>query len=129
MKSFINCKICGKELGGKQQMFCSLRCKNKTHQCYQAQQDRGLQRKLQIVKELGGKCSICNYNKNLSALTFHHQNPKRKDFKLDIRSLSNRKFSKIQNELQKCILVCHNCHSEIHHPLAQLSIISLSRLL
>lgn len=97
-------------------MFCSSNCKNKTHQSYKAQQDRGLQRKLQIVNEFGGKCSICGYKKNLSALAFHHQDPSKKDFKLDIRSLSNRKFSAIQNELQKCILICHNCHSELHHP-------------
>lgn len=97
-------------------MFCSSSCKNKTHQSYKAQQDRGLQRKLQIVNEFGGKCSICGYKKNLSALTFHHQDPSKKEFKLDIRSLSNRKFSAISDELKKCILLCHNCHSEIHHP-------------
>jgi len=64
----------------------------------------------------GGKCAICGYKKNMTALTFHHKDPNKKEFKLDIRSLSNRTFSKIQLELTKCILVCHNCHSELHYP-------------
>lgn len=97
-------------------MFCSISCKNKAHQSYQSQKERGLKRKVEIVREFGGRCSLCGYRKNLAALTFHHQNPKDKNFKLDMRSLSNRKFSQISNELKKCVMVCHNCHSEIHNP-------------
>ncbi|MFC1656124.1 hypothetical protein ACFL3C_04605 [Patescibacteria group bacterium] len=116
MNKVINCTICGKELIGKQKMFCSISCKNKAHQSYDAQQERGLRRKKRIVQELGGKCGICGYKKNLSALTFHHQDPKKKEFKLDLRSLSNRKYSAIERELKKCILLCHNCHTELHNP-------------
>jgi hypothetical protein len=116
MKQIINCSICGNSLKGKQTLFCSTFCKNKGHQSYQSQKDRGQNRKKEIIKDFGGKCSICGYKKNLSALTFHHKDPKRKEFKLDIRSLSNRKLDNITQELSKCILVCHNCHSELHHP-------------
>lgn len=115
MKTFINCRICDKALTGKQTCFCSITCKNKAHQSYQSQQKRGVQRKSDIIKRFGGQCSICGYNRNLSALTFHHKDPSKKTFKLDIRSLSNRTFSKIENELKKCVLVCHNCHAEIHN--------------
>ena len=38
--------------------------------------------KLQAVKLLGGKCSICGYSKCIDALEFHHKNPKEKDFKI-----------------------------------------------
>ncbi len=97
-------------------MFCSSLCKNKAHQSYNAQQNRGLRRKKEIIQLLGGKCSRCGYNKNLSALTFHHKDPKNKKFKLDIRSLSNRKYVFIEKEIDKCILLCHNCHAELHYP-------------
>ncbi|EKE16042.1 MAG: hypothetical protein ACD_11C00053G0001 [uncultured bacterium] len=116
MNIIITCKICDKPLKGKQQKFCSPSCKNKSNQSYQAQQIRGLKRKKFLTKKLGGRCSVCGYNKNLSALTFHHVNPKKKSFQLDLRSLSNRKQSRINKEVSKCILVCHNCHSEIHNP-------------
>jgi predicted HNH restriction endonuclease len=56
----------------------------------------------------------CGYSKCESALEFHHLNPNEKDFNISsIRQLSN--FTeKIKNELDKCILVCSNCHREIH---------------
>lgn len=111
-----SCKICGKALRGKQTMYCSILCKNKDHQSYKSQQQRGVQRKIDILRKLGGRCSICGYNRNMSALTFHHLNPDEKNFKLDIRSLSNRKQSRITAELRKCTLVCHNCHAELHNP-------------
>jgi len=69
-----------------------------------------------LTKKLGGRCSVCGYSKNLSALVFHHINPKLKNFQLDMRSLSNRKQARIDDELKKCILVCRNCHAELHNP-------------
>ena len=129
MNKIINCKICGEKLLGKQSLYCGIKCKNKAHQCYESQKERGLNRKIEIVNKFGGKCSICGYKKNLSALTFHHKDKNIKEFKLDMRSLSNRRYSKIEDELSKCILVCHNCHSEIHNPQHNLESVSLSRLL
>ena len=116
MKKIITCKICNKPLTGRQSLYCSGNCKNRTHQSYKAQQARGWLRKKLLVEKLGGHCSVCGYNKNLSALTFHHQNPGKKRFKLDIRSLSNRKELRINLEVKKCILICQNCHAELHHP-------------
>lgn len=116
MKKIITCKICGKLLNGKQILYCSSVCKNKDHQSYDAQQARGLERKIFIIRKLGGKCSICDYKKNSAALDLHHTNPSEKSFALDLRSLSNRKQSKIDEEIKKCVLLCRNCHSEIHNP-------------
>lgn len=95
-------------------MFCSIKCKNTTHQSYSAQKKRGLERKLFFVAKLGGKCSVCGYSTNLSGLAFHHLHGK--EFQLDARSLSNRKIEPILNEIEKCILLCHNCHAETHNP-------------
>lgn len=118
-----NCIICGKKLSGKQSIFCSTTCKNKKHQSYPAQKRRGIERKYYLVKIFGGECSRCGYSGNLAALSFHHQGGK--EFKLDSRSLSNRRTSEIVKEMDKCILLCNNCHAEIHNPtlgLAKLSI-------
>ncbi|MBD3328428.1 hypothetical protein GF340_03940 [Candidatus Peregrinibacteria bacterium] len=127
MNSQSNCTICLNPLIGKQKMFCSLKCKNVAHQSYQSQKARGLKRKIALVKLAGGRCSMCGYNKNYSALIFHHKGGK--DFKLDIRSLSNRTWQKVVSEYSKCVLLCHNCHSELHNPEMDLESASLSRLL
>lgn len=111
-----NCIICGTLLRGKQTRFCSSACKNKYHQSYPSQKDRGLTRKLKLIKAAGSCCSICGYRKNLAALAFHHTDSAEKDFKLDMRSLSNRGLKSVLAELDKCILVCHNCHAELHNP-------------
>ena len=118
-----NCKICNKQLTGKQTHYCSMKCKNAFHQSYPAQKRRGLERKLYFVKMLGGQCSLCGYSVNLSALAFHHLGGK--EFQLDARSLSNRKITPILKEVSKCKLLCNNCHAETHNPnldLAKLSI-------
>ena len=115
MKEIISCKICNKRLKGKQIFYCSLKCNNKAHQSYGAQQARGLRRKLELIERMGGKCCLCGYNKNLAALVFHHMKRELKEFRLDMRALSNRKKSRIESEIKKCILLCHNCHAEHHN--------------
>lgn len=83
---------------------------------YKQQKLRGLKRKLEAIESLGGSCSKCGYNKNISALDFHHLNPKEKDFSLDIRKFSNFSNGKLLKELDKCVLLCANCHREEHNP-------------
>lgn len=116
----LTCVTCNSALGGRQRRFCSLRCKNldtnNRHQNYAAQQERGLRRKLRLVHEAGGKCTECGYDRNLAALTWHHIDPDSKRFQLDLRSLSNRSEWEIRQELAKCMLLCANCHAEIHSP-------------
>jgi 5-methylcytosine-specific restriction endonuclease McrA len=67
--------------------------------------------KLKLIEYKGGKCELCGYSKCARALEFHHLNPDEKDFSISGRSLS---FDKLKSEVDKCILVCSNCHSEIH---------------
>ena len=125
MNNRSNCVVCDKRLSGKQSRFCSVSCKNRLHQSYPSQKRRGLKRKIDLVREFGGECSRCGYNKNIAALEFHHK--KGKSFKLDARSLSNRTQHSVSQEAKKCELVCSNCHAEIHNP--DLASSSLSRLL
>ncbi len=68
--------------------------------------------KKKLVEEFGGKCSICGYSKYLGALEFHHKDPKEKEF--TIASRNTRAYDKLKKEADKCLLVCSNCHKEIH---------------
>lgn len=67
--------------------------------------------KQQSIDYLGGCCSKCGYNKCNSALEFHHLDPNEKDIDYLNQRMS---FEKLKPELDKCILVCANCHREIH---------------
>ena len=71
-------------------------------------------RKEELVKLKGGKCSKCNYNKSLSALSFHHRDPKEKLFGLSKEALWKYSWDKIISEVNKCDLLCLNCHAELH---------------
>lgn len=67
----------------------------------------------------GGKCVICGYNKCQRALSFHHLNPKEKDFDLSSKGLT-RSWERIKKEIDKCALLCANCHMEMHDGITQL---------
>lgn len=67
--------------------------------------------KLRLIEYKGGKCEICGYDKCSTSLHFHHRDSNEKDFSISGKSLS---FEKLKNEVDKCVLVCSNCHGEIH---------------
>ena len=67
----------------------------------------------------GGQCQVCGYKRDDSALEFHHRDPSKKDFGLSQKGLT-RAWKKVRAELDKCILVCANCHREIHSGKVQL---------
>lgn len=64
----------------------------------------------------GGCCVRCGYDKSVWALEFHHIDPTQKDFAIS-SSGHCKSWDKVKCELDKCILVCSNCHSEIHEEL------------
>lgn len=61
----------------------------------------------------GGKCQCCGYNRYVGALEFHHINSEEKDFGISAKGYT-RSWERVKEELDKCILVCANCHREIH---------------
>jgi len=71
-----------------------------------------LKHKQKLVNYLGGKCSVCGYDKCLGALHFHHKNEKEKEFGISNYLLCNLKM--LKKEADKCILICANCHRELH---------------
>lgn len=64
------------------------------------------------VEYKGGKCYICGYNKCIRALHFHHIDPLIKSFGIAARGLT-RAWNVIKIELDKCVLLCSNCHMEV----------------
>lgn len=121
MKKYKKCKECGSKISPPKTKYCSVKCKlansNKNVQNYTSQRKRGVKRKLELIKMMGGACQKCGYNKNISALCFHHIDADIKSFELDTRSLSNNKRDIVIKEAQKCVLLCSNCHAEEHNPL------------
>lgn len=69
--------------------------------------------KKKAVNYLGGKCKICGYSKYIGALEFHHKDPSKKDFGIAAGG-KIRKWDFLKEELDKCILLCSNCHKEVH---------------
>lgn len=67
--------------------------------------------KIKLVEYKGGCCCKCGYDKSVNVLQFHHLDPSQKDFTIGGKSLS---YERLKLEVDKCILVCANCHIEIH---------------
>lgn len=68
--------------------------------------------KKKMVDYKGGACALCGYSKCLGALHFHHMDGDEKEFNLS--DSLGRSWKVIEEELDKCLLVCANCHAEIH---------------
>ena len=102
--------LCSAELSGRQTRFCSKRCKNKFFV-----QRRREALKEKAVQHKGGRCERCGYNRCLSALEFHRRDPREKEFK--VGSGNTVAWSTILAELEKCDLLCSNCHREVHEGL------------
>lgn len=73
--------------------------------------------KQKAVEYKGGKCIKCGYNKYVGALEFHHIEGE-KDFGISAAG-TTKSWEKIKKELDKCIIVCSNCHKEIHGDVAE----------
>lgn len=73
--------------------------------------------KLKAIKYGGGECQKCGYDKCWRALHFHHVDPSKKSFGI-FESRSGvkkvRNWEKLKLEINKCILLCSNCHTELH---------------
>ena len=81
-----------------------------------------IRRKLwrEFFKQFNFKCEVCGYDKCFAAIDFHHRNPEQKEFKMsnlvrgtaNLNENSKRRFLK---ELDKCQILCANCHRELYN--------------
>ena len=65
-----------------------------------------------LVDNMGGKCERCGYSDCMDALHFHHVDPSTKLFEISSGLTMN--FKLLQEEVDKCALLCSNCHIEVH---------------
>ena len=77
---------------------------------FEASQKR-LALKERAIAYLGGKCQICGYDRCPAAFDFHHIDAREKDFSIS----TSMNWERIQAELDKCSLLCANCHREVHN--------------
>lgn len=75
--------------------------------------DRQKKLKEEALTYKGGKCFFCGYSKCNAAMDFHHTDPSKKDFTISHCRVT-KMTDKIKEELDKCILLCSNCHREEH---------------
>lgn len=73
-----------------------------------------------IVDLFGGKCMICGYNQCTDALEFHHTNPSEKEYAPSYL-INSRSVEQAMKELSKCVMLCSNCHREVHADLLDIS--------
>ncbi len=99
------CKLCHKEFKDYQKRG-RVRCGSCNTKI------RRFRAKAAAIKYLGGECQKCGWHGNQAALQFHHLESKEKDF--TIGTVANKSWNSIKVEIQKCILLCANCHMIEH---------------
>lgn len=83
---------------------------------------KAVQKRRKLIKEKsinhkGGKCEICGYSRCKNALEFHHASTGKKEFGVSAKGYT-RSWEKVREEIEKCLLLCANCHREVHAGLA-----------
>lgn len=76
--------------------------------------------KSMAIEYKGGSCNLCGYKRCVEALEFHHIDDSKKEFALGQHGLT-RSWERVQKELDKCQLLCSNCHREVHAKISSLS--------
>lgn len=69
--------------------------------------------KHELVRYKGGECEACGYSTCIDALDFHHKDPTEKDFGISHKGVTL-SLAKMKKEVDKCSLLCSNCHREVH---------------
>lgn len=113
-----NCLLCGNKFkpNNYKRLYC-YDCSPAGVGAAQAIKNKKRALKHKLIEYKGGKCQICGYNKCEGALQFHHRNPKEKEFALSQINLNDTDITidKIIEEIDKCDLLCANCHAEQHY--------------
>ena len=65
-----------------------------------------------LLELKGGKCILCGYSRCVRALNFHHLDPKTKEMTFSV--LMSKSMKRIEKEIKKTVLLCGNCHMEVH---------------
>jgi len=74
-----------------------------------------------LVREAGGRCTICGYDRYIGALEFHHVNPDEKRLGLAMGGITLA-IERLRAETRRCVLLCANCHAEVEAGVTSLSL-------
>ena len=108
------CNTCGEDRSVKDFYKNAHSCWCKTCHKKEKKQSKRIDKR-NAIEYKGGKCEHCGYDKCDAAFDFHHKDPKEKDFAI---STSGKRFgADIKRELDKCLLLCGNCHNAEHQRL------------
>ena len=102
----MNCRLCNREYTCDRNRTRCNSCNTKI---------RRVRNKIGAIQFLGGKCNGCNTKADLSNLAifvFHHKDPTKKEFA--IAGVANKGWEVVKKELEKCELLCANCHQQEH---------------
>jgi predicted HNH restriction endonuclease len=69
--------------------------------------------KTRAVAFFGGQCSGCEIVFPPSVFEFHHRDAREKEYGVATGGLG-RSWTRLVNELAKCVMLCANCHREVH---------------
>lgn len=94
--------------GGNPKLFCNEKCTRK-----QAVSDKRKRLRIQMLDYKGRKCERCGWDESPVGLAAHHTDPTQKEFSMGDSGIT-RSWERIKAELDKCVMLCHNCHSVIH---------------
>ena len=73
-----------------------------------------------LVEYKGGKCEHCGFKTDImSVYDFHHKDPSQKDFGISHKSGYGKSLEQTKKEVDKCLLLCRNCHAIEHHRIVQ----------
>lgn len=113
---YYNCPKCHEHLPYNEEFFYIRKNSNGrlSYFCRKCEIIRTVKNRVKIKKLLiehfGGECIICKHKESQVSLCFHHIDPSKKE--ISISKVCN--LEKGIKEASKCILICRNCHFEIH---------------
>lgn len=109
------CVICGKEFipNNYKRIYCE-ECVPPNISNNESSKIRSRLLKHKLIEYKGGKCERCGYNKCDGALQFHHLDSDEKEFTISGKNLGITPLEEFYKEVDKCILLCANCHAEEH---------------
>ena len=74
---------------------------------------KGHENRLYMLDKLGGRCINCGFDKYKSSLDIHHLDPTQKD--VGFKTVRYWSRNRIDKELEKCVILCRNCHNAHHN--------------
>ncbi|MEK7601318.1 MAG: hypothetical protein AAB480_02200 [Patescibacteria group bacterium] len=69
--------------------------------------------KKMLVEYKGGKCVLCGFKGYFGVFDLHHTGDQPKSFGMSKGGIT-RSWAKMKAEADKCVLICANCHREVH---------------